>query len=231
MRFLATLAAVTASTALVIACGGGGGGGESPSSAVPIVQKTYIASATAGEVLSYSIDTVTRTYSYEIIHSAYGLTGQQGIGTLSLNSDGTYSPSESPSSKILPLNNGLMLGSVNLMMNGTSRAVPILGMSEPATTANDLEGTYNFITLQCPTPSSGVYDNCQTSYGSIEVVATTSTTGIFRSCVSANIANNANNCTSLRTGSINYSAAGIFSIRDSGSSHDNYMLAFRSPNG
>ena len=229
MRVPATHAALAASVSLVVACGGGGGG--SPTTSSPVIQKTYTASATAGEVLSYSVDTLAGTYSYEIIHSAYGLTGQQGSGTLSVNNDGTYSPSESPSSKIVPLDNGLMLGSVNLMMNGTSRSVPILGMSEPATAANDLEGTYNFITMQCATPSNGIYDNCQTSFGTLQVIASSNTTATFSSCIGANIANGINGCNELRTGSVNYSATGIWTFRDSASVHDNYMLAFRSPNG
>lgn len=159
-NFSAAPFAIFISALLLASCGGGGGGSATVS--MPTVQKTYVASATAGEVLSYTVDTLARTYSYEIIHSAYGLTGQRGNGTLTANSDGTYSPSESPSSKVLPLNNGLLLGAVSLNMNGNTRSVPILGMSDPATAASDIAGTYNYITVQCGTPSNGVYNLCQT---------------------------------------------------------------------
>ena len=129
-------------TIFLTACGGGGGGGGADA---PVIQKTYVSSATAGEVLKYSVDTVAKTYSYEILQSAYNLTGTKGNGTLSYNGDGTYSPSESPSSKIIPLKNGLLLGNVKLLMNGTSKDVPIIGMESPATTADGIAGTYNFV--------------------------------------------------------------------------------------
>ena len=224
---LQTLFAATL-TGLLTACGGGGG---STNVATDAIQKTYTSSATAGEVLKYAVDTTALTYSYEILQSAYGLQGNTGSGTLTKNSDGTYSPSESPSSKILPLKNGLLLGNVKLLMNGTNRDVPILGMETPATTSSDLAGTYNFITVQCGTKSNGVYTNCATYYGTVEVTAATGTTATFRSCVGADITTGTGSCTSNRSGTLTYLSNGVWAMKDSASTFNNYMLAFQAPNG
>lgn len=227
MQHLKLLVITLAAT--LSACGGGGGG--TANQAADAIQKTYTSSATAGEVLKYTVDTTALTYSYEILQSAYGLLGNTGSGTLTKNSDGTYSPSESPSSKILPLKNGLLLGNVKLTMSGTSRDVPILGMENPATTSNDLAGTYNFITVQCATKSNGIYTNCFTYYGTVEVTASTSTTATFRSCVGADITTGTGSCTSTRSGTLTYLANGVWAMKDSASTFNNYMLAFQAPNG
>jgi hypothetical protein len=58
----------------LVSCGGGGGGGStsaSTTSTAPVtagVSGTYTASATAGEVLSYTVDTEKLTYSYKILY-------------------------------------------------------------------------------------------------------------------------------------------------------------------
>ena len=53
---------------LLAACGDGGGGSSSSSSSTPAAStsQTYTASATAGEVLSYTMDTTKLTYSYVV---------------------------------------------------------------------------------------------------------------------------------------------------------------------
>ena len=217
----------------LVACGGGGGGsGSSASSETPVIQKTYVSSATAGEVLKYSVDTVAKTYSYEILQSAYGLAGKKGNGTLSYNGDGTYSPSESPKSKIIPLKNGLLLGNVNLAMNGnTSQDVPIIGMENPATTADGVAGTYNFVSLQCNSKSFGNYlAACVTAYGTVKVTKSTDTTASFTSCTSGDI--DTNICTgNTTTGTLAYDSNGVWKVKATNSSYFNYLVAFTSPNG
>jgi hypothetical protein len=215
----------------LVACGGGGGGsGSSASSETPVIQKTYVSSATAGEVLKYSVDTVAKTYSYEILQSAYNLAGKKGNGTLSYNGDGTYSPSESPKSKIIPLKNGLLLGNVNLAMNGnTSQDVPIIGMENPATTADGVAGTYNFVSLQCNSKSYGIYSLCGTAYGTVKVTKSTDTTASFTSCTNGDIDNN---CTgNTTTGTLEYYSNGVWKVKASNSIYFNYLVAFTSPNG
>ena len=215
--------------AVLAACGGGGGGGSSASSQTPVIQKTYVSSATAGEVLKYSVDTVAKTYSYEILQSAYNLAGTKGNGTLSYNGDGTYSPSESPSSKIIPLKNGLLLGNVKLLMNGASKDVPIIGMESPATTADGIAGTYNFVSLQCNNQSFGIYTACGTAYGSVKVTKSTDTTASFTSCTSGDIDSTCTGTTT--TGTLNYDANGVWKVKANNSSNFNYLVAFTSPNG
>ena len=214
-------------TICLTACGGGGGGGGNAEA--PVIQKTYVSSATAGEVLKYSVDTVAKTYSYEILQSAYGLSGKKGNGTLTYNGDGTYSPSESPSSKIIPLKNGLLLGNVKLLMNGTSKDVPIIGMESPATTADGIAGTYNFVSLQCNNQSSGIYTACGTAYGSVKVTKSTDTTASFTSCTSGDIDSTCTGTTT--TGTLTYDSNGVWKVKANISSNFNYLVAFTSPNG
>lgn len=215
------------------ACGGGGGG-SSASSETPVIQKTYVSSATAGEVLKYSVDTVAKTYSYEILQSAYGLSGEKGNGTLTYNGDGTFSPSESPGSKIIPLKNGLLLGNVKLLMNGTSKDVPIIGMESPATTADGIAGTYNFVSLQCNNQSFGIYTACGTAYGTVKVTKSTETTASFTSCTSGDIDSTCTGTTTTgttTTGTLTYDSNGVWKVKANNSTHFNYLVAFTSPNG
>lgn len=214
-------------TICLTACGGGGGGGNAEA---PVIQKTFVSSATAGEVLKYSVDTVTKTYSYEILQSAYGLSGKKGSGTLTYNGDGTFSPSESPGSKIIPLKNGLLLGKVKLLMNGTSKDVPIIGMENPATNSDGIAGTYNFVSLQCNSKSYGIYSLCATAYGTVKVTKSTNTTATFTSCTSGDI--DINNCTgNTTTGTLEYDSNGVWKVKASNSNNFNYLVAFTSPNG
>lgn len=215
-------------TVALTACGGGGGGGGNAET--PVIQKTFVSSATAGEVLKYSVDTVAKTYSYEILQSAYGLSGKKGSGTLTYNGDGTFSPSESPSSKIIPLKNGLLLGKVKLAMDGSSnKDVPIIGMENPATTSDGIAGTYNFVSVQCNSKSYGIYSLCGTAYGTAKVTKSTDTTASFTSCTSGDIDNN---CTcNVTTGTLQYDSNGVWIVKASNSIYFNYLVAFTSPNG
>ena len=213
-------------TVALTACGGGGGGNAE----APVIQKTYVSSATAGEVLKYSVDTVAKTYSYEILQSAYGLSGKKGSGTLTYNGDGTFSPSESPSSKIIPLKNGLLLGKVKLAMDGSSRKdVPIIGMENPATTSDGIAGTYNFVSVQCNSKSYGIYLLCGTAYGTVKVTKSTDTTASFTSCTSGEIDNNCTGKTT--TGTLQYDSSGVWKVTANNSTYVNYLVAFTSPNG
>jgi hypothetical protein len=202
-------------TVSLTACGGGGGGGGGNAQA-PVIQKSYVSSATAGEVLKYSVDTVAKTYSYEILQSAYGLSGKKGNGTLAYNGDGTFSPSESPSSKIIPLKNGLLLGKVRLAMNGTTNQdVPIIGMENPATTADGIAGTYNFVSVQCNSKSYGIYSLCGSAYGTVKITKSTETTATFTSCTSGDIDTNCSGNT--KSGTLTYDANGIWKFNASNS--------------
>ena len=192
---------------LLNACGGGGGGGGSSSSSTPsstpsasasaTVSGTYTASASAGEVLSYTIDTDKLTYSYTILYSAYGLEGKTGSGTLTKNSDGSYTPSESPNSRVYALPNGLLMGAVKMTIQGNVVHVPIMGVQNPITNLANLAGTYNYISNSCTAKAFGnpAYNGCGTNYGTLKITSA----GAYYQCTQTNITASAS-CYSLGAG-------------------------------
>jgi hypothetical protein len=215
---------------LLVACGGGGGGSAPAPAPSSGFSQTYVASATAGEVLRYTFNSQANTYSYVITHSAYGLTNSTGTGTLTKNADGSYSPSESPSSKIYAAQNGLLVGRVRLALNGVNRDVPILGVSNPATSGADVAGTYNFISLQCAGKNFGVYTGCLTAYGSILVTATGANSANYTACESANITNGVGACVTSSVGTLTHAGGGIWELLRTGSANKSYLVAFKAPN-
>jgi hypothetical protein len=211
----------------LVSCGSGNSSSSPPAPAASGVSQTYTATATAGEILTYTIDTNALTYSYKVIFSAYGLTNKVGSGTLTLNSDGSYAPSEAPNSKVYARQNGLLIGAVNLLLGGVQRVVPIVGVSNPISTASSLAGTYNSITLQCVNQSFGTYTGCQTTYGTIQV----DKAGGYTSCDKSNIANGTGGCALLTTGTLSLLANGVWAATRTGSTNTNHFVAFTAPDG
>jgi len=230
MKQFRALLALTASL-LLVSCGGGSSSSppspSAPSSSASGFTQQYTASATAGEVLTYTIDTNALTYSYKIVYSAYGLTNTTGTGTLKQNADGSYTPSEAPNSKVYALQNGLLIGAVNLSLGGIPRIVPILGISNPISTASSLAGTYNYISLQCAHQSFGVYTGCHTSFGTVQVDNASS----YTICDQANITNGTSGCNAPSTGTFNLLGNGVWSATRTGSINTNHFLAYTAPDG
>jgi hypothetical protein len=220
-----TFIALTLVTMLA-ACSGGGSSSTSTSG----FSQTYTASAPAGEILTYTFDSINKTYSYTITESSYGLGNSTGSGTLTLNTDGSYSPSESPTSKVYALQNGLLVGRVKLLLGGTYKEIPILGVANPATTGADMAGTYNFISLQCTAKNYGIFTGCNTYYGSVQVVATGALTATYTTCVQSNITNGTGGCSSSTTGSLTHKSGGVWEMVRTGSANKNFMVAFVAPN-
>jgi hypothetical protein len=214
---------LTSLTVVLTSCGGGGGGTSSSSGTT----STYTSSGAVGEVLSYSINTTNKTYSYEILKSAYGLEGTTGSGTLTANSDGSYTPSENSNARVYNISGGLLVGSAYLNLNGTRTNVPILGVSSPVTSLSTIAGTYNYIRFFCTSPTSGTISsaNCATSYGTILV----NSSGSYTLCVLDNITTNTT-C-SNSTGTISYLSNGIWKATRTGSTANNYLLAYEGGNG
>ena len=215
---------------LLNACGGGGGSSTSTTG----FSQSYTTSASAGELLTYSINTAALTYSYTVTKSSYGCdlstaACHSGSGTLVKNSDGTYSPSQSPTSKIFAAQNGLIAGNIVISLNGVNQTVPIFGVSNPITTITGLAGTYNSMSLQCTGKTYGLMTGCQTSYGTVSIA----TNGTFTSCNGANIAATPHTCTSTITGSIASLGNGTFQFQATtpAGAATNYFLAFTAPNG
>lgn len=170
----------------LVGCGGGGSGGGTAVTAV-----TYQAVATAGELVSYSVDTNALTYSYRIVESAYGKTGATGSGQLTRNADGTFTPSGFPG-KVAVLDNGLLVGGIyeDLDGNGTKEVVPILGVSSPITSLADAAGIYNFVSRQC---APGL---CNNYYGTFRLNAD----GSWVSCERGDLAASSFACASSISG-------------------------------
>jgi|GEM_PF-1375971 len=235
---LLPLLAITTAFALV-SCGGGGGGSSSTSSTTTTapastgVSGTYTASASAGEVLSYTVDTNKLTYSYTILYSAYGLEGKTGSGTLTKNSDGSYTPSESPSARVYALPNGLLMGGIKMTIQGNEIHVPIMGVQNPITSLANLAGTYNYISNSCASKAYGSprFNGCTTNYGTLKITAT----GSYFQCTQANITASTS-CYNLGSGRGSQGAltaigSGLFKYVKAGTTTPNYFLAFTAPNG
>ena len=183
----------------VASCGGGGGPSGASSSST-----TYTAAAAAGELVSYTLDTAAGTYSYTITESAYGLTGRQGSGTLTKNSDGTYSPSGF-GGRIAVLESGLVLGAIAEDFNndGTTEVTPFIGASNLVTTAAEAAGVYNFISRHCAS-----FNDCAIDYGTIKV----ETSGAWASCVKGNLSDSTPSCTQSVTGNVGSFESGTAKI-------------------
>jgi len=186
--------------------------------------QTFTSSASIGELVSFSIDTSNNTYSYTITQSSFGLTGTTGSGTLIANSDGSYSPSTQTYSKIYAVKNGLLIGSINLTISGTTVNVPIYGTSSPITSIASLAGTYNYISSSCANNTSG--SGCgTTSYGTIKI----DSLGNFTQCTTTNITTSP--ACSDTTGALSYLGGGVWNYQRTGSVNTNYFLGFNSSNG
>lgn len=181
--------------AALTACGGGG---TSSTSTETSAATTFQAVASEGELISYTVDTSALTYSYSIIESAYGKTGVTGSGSLTRNSDGTYTPAGF-NGKIAVLDSGLLLGAIyeDLNNDGTRDVVPVIGITHPVTSLAEAAGTYNFISRQCGTL-------CNNYYGTVKV----NTDGTWTSCVGANMAATNYSCQSSVSGAVTNLASG-----------------------
>lgn len=168
---------IAASISLLSGCGGGGGSAGGTTSPGVTSATSYTAAAMAGELLTYTVDTTNLSYNYTITDSQYGLTGKTGAGTLTHNSDGTYSPSGIANAKIAILPNGLLLGAIRETLNGILTTIPIVGMSNPVTDFNSAAGTYNFVERYCVTGT------CYSGYGTFQITSF----GTWASCPSGNL--------------------------------------------
>jgi len=205
--FMIALIAVTSFSG----CGGGGGGSSKTSS-------TFQSVATEGELIAYTVDTTALTYSYQITESAYGKTGATGSGSLSRNSDGSYTPS-GINGKIVIQDSGLLLGAIyeDLDGNGTRDVIPVLGMSNPISSLADAADTYNFVSRQCST-------TCSNFYGTMKL----NSDGTWTSCVAGNLSAVGYSCTSSVSGDTGTFTSGRATIRVGGVTGGS-LLIFKDP--
>lgn len=182
--------------AILVACGGGGGSPSGSTTSGASTTTSYTSGAQIGELVSFSVTSDSggnpAAYSYVITKSAFGCevvsaSCHTGSGTLALNSDGTYTPSQFPQSRLRILPNGLLFGAIQVPVNGVNTTVPIVGMQNPATTISDFAdagGTiYNWAEYVCTTPG-GVGGSCSTKIGTARV----NNDGTFYTCTGYNLA-------------------------------------------
>jgi len=211
-----------------VACGGGGGS-ESTG-----FKQNYVASASQGELITYSVNTALMTYEYKVIKSQYGCdlptsNCHAGSGSLTQNADGSYTPTGSTDSRIFALQNGLLIGTVKL---GDMPATPLIGIPNPIDTANVLAGTYNFNSVQCPDKSNGLMSGCSGRHGSLTVAAVNPTTVSYNICVSADIEDSKQTCTSTSSGTGKLDPVlKKWTFSRTGSDQENYFVAFSAKNG
>lgn len=185
---------------VISGCGGGGGGGSAPVSA----STNFTAVAMAGELLTYSLNTTSLTYSYTITESQFGLTGKSGSGTLVRNSDGSYSPAGIGNVKLVILPNGLLLGGIRENLNGTPTTIPIIGMSNPVADISAAAGTYNAVQRSC---LAGV---CSSAFGTFQISAA----GTWISCPSGNLTTGC--LGSMNSGTLNSLGGGRWQVMSGG---------------
>jgi hypothetical protein len=219
---------------LLSACGGGG------TSSVTGVQESYTASAGAGEVMRFGIDTVNLTYTYTIAGTSYstsGVTvGQSGSGTLASNGDGTYAVGASDdgfiqAGRVRPVR-AMFVGHVVINTIGGTDKIPVFGLSNPITTLADLADNYNFEGFSCNarhianvTGRAG----CRSHYGTASV----DITGGYTTCVSGDLNDTATHpCSPELTGTLQPITAypGVFDYVGA-SGHIGWLFAFTATNG
>lgn len=202
--------AFSASTLVFLSgCGGGGGGGVAPSSAAPsagttATPTTYTAAAVAGELVTYTVDPGSLSYSYSITESQYGLTGATGSGTLTSLGNGNYSLSGIPNSRIVILPNGVMLGAIRHNFGAGVQTVPVLGLSSPVTSLAGVAGTFNFLSRQC------VNGTCGAGYGTFKI----DSAGFWSTCSRGNLGSVTPGCTSTGGGTLSSLGGGKFAAYD-----------------
>lgn len=211
------------------------GGGSSPASA-PEATQNFTSSAGAGEILNFTVDTTALTYSYTVTESSYGLKGLTGSGTLTANSDGSYTPSEFPTSRIQVYQNGIMVGAVTLDINGQTIDAPVVGLSSPITSVASLAGTYNFLGETCEGPEASANMGvgvCNTVYGTLII----DSAGTYVACTGEDLTGDSTCSAGAKTiGEIVSAGDGLFEFnRDSTAftavDNANYLLASVAPNG
>lgn len=212
---------------LLTACNSGGGGTPAASTPPPASSAvTYTSVAGAGELLTYTLNKNTLTYSYTITGSNYGLQGVSGAGTLVSNKDGTYTPQGMPNVRVFPVQNGMLVGAVKLTINGSSKIVPLIGFQNLLTTFSAIAGDYDYVSGGC-TDSSRT--SCSTSYGTFHI----NSDGTWESCILADYTADPVNCSGQPkyTGTLNDLGGGKWQILLSSGVKIGTGIGFKATNG
>jgi hypothetical protein len=154
-------------TGIVASCGGGSVGTAPSTAAAPgtssstsgnatnttiTTSTTYTSVAAVGELLSFTLDPVGNLFRYNIIDSAFGLSGRNGSGNLVRALDGAFALTDFPNTRLVALpgasasESGVMIGVIREILTGTTtRTIPIIGIETPATTLAAVAANYNYV--------------------------------------------------------------------------------------
>ena len=154
--------------AVITACGGGGGGPDLPQS------NSYVSSAALGEVIRYQVNSSTLAYEYEVLFSRFGCSElnaacRTGSGTLVRQSDGTYQPSGSPSTRVFLANNGVLLGTFQLRADIPT--TPIMGFDASRLLTSFTPMDLLFAGMTCSSKGEANVAQCETVWGHIKTSA------------------------------------------------------------
>lgn len=221
-RVLTVLATVACA-----ACGGGGsGGGTPPPTPTPV---TYTGAATPGELVTYTLDTSSLTYSYTIAESEYGLAGHTGSGSLTAEGNGVYALSGIDGGKAIAvvLPSGLMVAVIHDTFNGVTKTVPVIGVSNPVTSLASLAASYNTVSRRCPTTDCH-QTVAPTDFGTFVVTSN----GAWTHCSQADYATNPTACVGgAVSGTLTDLGGGRFHVYSASGTLLGTLLALTAPNG
>lgn len=109
---------------------------------------------------------------------------------------------------------------------------PVIGIPNPISVSSTLAGTYNFVSVQCPSKSQGAMSGCLGRYGSLKIAATDTNKVSYSTCESDDIDKAAPVCISTTTGTGTFDPVlGVWKFSRDGSTNEKYMAAFTASNG
>lgn len=210
-RAIRQLRPLTAALAIALVAGCGGGDGD-------VAAPRYRAVALAGDLIDYTVDTANLTYSYTITESQFGLTGKTGSGTLTRNSDGSYTPSGASDGRLIVLPNGILFGAVSEHFGSdTATMSPILGFKDPVEAISALAADYNYVQRACASSA------CSVSVGTIRIDAA----GSWSLCRDGNVA--AATCAgTAANGTLEARGAGLWRMKSAGGAVIGTVMGYKS---
>lgn len=141
-----TPSAATAAAAVSLVSSQAPSGGVIPAGAAKDVTADYTGAASAGELMQVSVNFARNTYSWKVLQSSYGITGQNGNGTLAVATNGGGYAMSSGGSLFLTQAGSIQINGLTLTIGGQAAQVAVSAQppASSAPTLVDVAGTYAF---------------------------------------------------------------------------------------
>jgi hypothetical protein len=138
--------AATASNAVALVSSQPPSGGVIPAGAAKDVTASYTGAASAGELLQVSVNFAKNTYSWKVLQSSYGITGQNSNGTLAVATSGGGYAMSGGGSLFLTQAGSIQINGLTLTIGGQATQVAVSAQppASSAPTLVDIAGTYAF---------------------------------------------------------------------------------------